>query len=119
MPQEWQLTHTVTAGIFAIYPIVVVVMLVGFGGIPDQIGRRATMSAGLLASLIGTVLFAVALDVWRVFAGRALMGIGVGLAASPSTAAILEFTSPECAKGAASVTMGAQVIGFAAALLPL
>jgi predicted MFS family arabinose efflux permease len=117
MPQEWQLTHTVTAGIFAIYPIVVVVMLVGFGGISDQIGRRATMLAGLLASLIGTVLFAVALDVWRVFAGRALMGIGVGLAASPSTAAIVEFTNPECAKGAASVTMGAQAIGFAAALL--
>jgi predicted MFS family arabinose efflux permease len=55
--------------------------------------------------------------VWWVFAGRALMGIGVGLAASPSTAAILEFTSPERAKSAASVTMGAQAIGFAAALL--
>jgi NAD(P)-dependent dehydrogenase (short-subunit alcohol dehydrogenase family) len=39
-------------------------------------------------------------------AGRALMGIGVGLAASPSTAAILEFASPERAKSAASVTMG-------------
>jgi MFS family permease len=41
--QEWHLTHTVTAGIFAIYPIGVVVMLVGFGGVSDQIGRRATM----------------------------------------------------------------------------
>jgi predicted MFS family arabinose efflux permease len=115
--QEWHLTHTVTAGIFAIYPIVVVAMLVGFGGISDQIGRRATMLAGLFASLAGALLFAVAPDVWWVFAGRALMGIGVGLAASPSTAAILEFTSPERAKSAASVTMGAQAIGFAAALL--
>jgi MFS family permease len=115
--REWHLTHTVTAAIFAIYPISVVVMLVGFGSISDHIGRRATMLAGLLASLIGTVLFAVAPDVWWVFAARALMGIGVGLAASPSTAAILEFTSPERAKGAASVTMGAQAIGFAAALL--
>src|SRR5882762_5498974 len=115
--REWHLTHTVTAGIFAIYPISVVVMLVGFGGISDQIGRRATMLAGLFASLVGALLFAVAPDVWWVFAGRALMGIGVGLAASPSTAAILEFTSPERAKGAASVTMGAQAIGFAAALL--
>jgi len=55
--------------------------------------------------------------VWWVFAGRALMGIGVGLAASPSTAAILEFSSPERAKSAALVTMGAQAIGFAAGLL--
>src|SRR6202011_3959411 len=115
--QEWHLTHTVTAGIFAIYPIGVVVMLVGFGGISDQFGRRTTMLAGLFASLVGALLFAVAPDVWWVFAGRALMGIGVGLAASPSTAAILEFSSPESAKYAASVTMGAQAAGFAAALL--
>ena len=115
--EEWHLTHTVTAAIFAIYPLAVVVMLVGFGGISDQIGRRATMLAGLFASLVGALLFAVAPDVHWVFAGRALMGIGVGLAASPSTAAVLEFTSPERAKSAASVTMTAQAAGFAAALL--
>jgi hypothetical protein len=85
--QEWHLTHTATAGIFAIYPIGVVAMLVGFGGISDQIGRRATMLAGLFASLVGALLFAVAPDAWWVFAGRGLMGIGVGLSASPSTAA--------------------------------
>jgi MFS family permease len=115
--REWQLSHTVTAGIFSIYPLAVVVMLVGFGGISDQIGRRVTMLAGLFASLVGALLFAVAPDVWWVFAGRALMGIGVGLAASPSTAAVLEFSSPEHAKSAASVTMAAQAIGFAVALL--
>jgi MFS family permease len=115
--RQWHLTHTVTAAIFAIYPLAVVVMLVGFGGISDQIGRRATMLAGLLASLVGALLFAVAPDVCWVFAGRALMGIGVGLAASPSTAAILEFSSPERAKSAASITMAAQATGFVAALL--
>src|SRR5258708_17091429 len=115
--QEWHLTHTVTAGIFAIYPLAVVVMLVGFGGISDQIGRRATMLAGLFASLVGALLFAVASDVWWLFAGRALMGIGVGLSVSPSTAAILEFSSPKHAKTAAWVTMAAQAVGFAAALL--
>src|SRR5712672_1442217 len=115
--EEWHLTHTVIAGIFAVYPIAVVVMLLGFGGISDQIGRRATMLAGLLASLAGALMLAVAPDGWWVFAGRVLMGIGVGLAASPSTATILEFSSPERAKRAALVTMGAQAIGFAAALL--
>jgi MFS family permease len=92
-------------------------MLVGFGGISDHIGRRATMLAGLFASLVGALLFAVAADVWWVFAGRAMMGIGVGLAASPSTAAILEFSRPGHTKHAASVTMGAQAIGFVVALL--
>ena len=41
--EEWRLTHTVTTGIFAIYPIVVVAILVLFGDISDHIGRRTTM----------------------------------------------------------------------------
>jgi MFS family permease len=65
--QEWHLTHTVTAAIFAVYPIFVVVMLVGFGGISDQIGRRETMLAGLFASLTGALLFAVAPDRMRMY----------------------------------------------------
>ena len=86
------ISHTVTAGIFAIYPIVVVAVLVGFGGISDHIGRRAAMLMGLAASLAGTLLFAVASSVIWLFLARALMGVGVGLTAGPSTAAVLEFT---------------------------
>jgi MFS family permease len=115
--QEWHLAHTATTGIFAVFPIAVVAMLVGFGGISDQIGRRAAMLLGLVASLVGTVLFAIAPDIWWVFVGRAFMGVGVGLAAGPSTAAILEFSSHQDAKRAASLTMMAQAGGFAAALL--
>ena len=115
--QQWHLSHTVTAGIFAVYPIGVVVMLVGFGGVSDQIGRRATMLAGLFASLLGALFLALAPEVCWVFAGRALMGVGVGLAASPATAAILEFIGLEHAKSAASITSAAQAAGFIAALL--
>jgi MFS family permease len=49
--------------------------------------------------------------------GPIILAIRVGLAASPSTAAILEFSSPGRAKRAALVTLGAQAIGFGAALL--
>jgi MFS family permease len=115
--QEWHLNYTATTAIFAVYPIGVVAMLVGFGGISDQIGRRAAMLLGLGASLVGAVLFAVAPDLWWVFAGRAFMGVGVGLSVGPSSAAILEFSSDQSAKRAASLTMTAQAGGFAAALL--
>ncbi|MDB5580242.1 MAG: hypothetical protein JWR80_5418 [Bradyrhizobium sp.] len=115
--EEWHLTQTMIAGVFAVYPLGVVAMLVGFGGISDTIGRRATMLAGLGASLVGALLLAVAPDVWWLFAARGLMGVGVGLSASPSTAAILEFISPRHTRHAASVTMMAQALGFAAALL--
>src|ERR1700722_19271868 len=55
--QEWHLTYTMTTGMFAVYPIAVVAMLVGFGGISDQIGRRAAMLLGLISSLVGAMLF--------------------------------------------------------------
>jgi MFS family permease len=112
--QQWHLSHTVTTALFAIYPIVVVAVLVGFGGISDQIGRRAAMLMGLTASLAGAVLFAVAPNVAWLFAARALMGIGVGLSAGPSTAAVLEFST---GSRAALLTTLAQATGFAAALL--
>src|SRR5258705_9402651 len=76
--EEWHLTHTMTAGIFAVYPIAVVALLLGFGGISDHIGRRATMLAGLPASLIGAPLFFPAPNLWGGFAGRAPIGVGGG-----------------------------------------
>jgi len=115
--QEWHLTYTATTGIFAVFPIAVVAILVGFGGISDQIGRRAAMLLGLGASFVGAVLFATAPDFWWVLVGRTFMGIGVGLSAGPSTAAILEFSSHQDARRAASLTMTAQAVGFTSALL--
>jgi hypothetical protein len=119
--EEWHLSHTVTTGIFAIYPAVVVMVLIGFGDISDHIGRRATMLMGLGASLAGTVLFAVAPDVLCLFAARTLMGVGVGLSAGPSTAAVVEFTMGDpwgnSSQRAALIATVAQAAGFAAALL--
>jgi MFS family permease len=115
--QEWHLSHTVTAGIFSIYPIVVVAVLIGFGDVSDHIGRRATMLMGLGASLAGTVLFAIAPTVIWLFLARALMGVGVGLSAGPSTAAVVEFAIGGASKRAALITTVAQAGGFAAALL--
>jgi MFS family permease len=115
--EEWHLTHTVTTGVFAIYPIVVAAVLVGFGDVSDHVGRRIVILWGVGASLVGTLLFAFAPDVLWLFAGRAFMGIGVGLTAGTSTAAMVEFSGQGAAKRAATVTTAAQAFGFAAALL--
>jgi predicted MFS family arabinose efflux permease len=114
---QWHLTHTVTTGVFAIYPIVVAAILVGFGDVSDYLGRRSAILWGVGASLVGTLLFALAPDVLWLFAGRAFMGIGVGLTAGPSTAAMAEFSGQGAAKRAATITTVAQAVGFAAALL--
>ncbi len=114
---QWHLSHTVTTGIFAIYPSSVVAVLVVFGDLSDHIGRRATMLLGLGASLGGSLMFAIAPHVGWLFAARALMGVGVGLSAGPSTAAIVEFGKDGASKRAALITTISQAAGFAAALL--
>ena len=115
--EQWHLTPTVTTAIFAVYPIVVVAVLIGFGDLSDQIGRRLAMLLGLGASLIGTLLFAVAPNVLWLFAGRAFAGIGVGLTAGTATAAMVDFSAEGQSKRAASVTTIAQAFGFTGALL--
>jgi predicted MFS family arabinose efflux permease len=114
---EWNLTPTVITAIFAIYPIVVVAVLICFGELSDYIGRRATMLFGLGTSLLGVLCFAVAPSVFWLFVGRMLMGLGVGLSAGPSTAAMVEFSPPGQTKRAGSITTAAQAAGFAIALL--
>jgi MFS family permease len=115
--EQWHLTPAVTTGVFAVYPIVVVAVLVGFGDLSDHIGRRSVMLLGLGASLIGTFLFAVAPDVLWLFGGRALTGIGVGLTAGTATAAMVDYAAEGQSKRAASGTTAAQAFGFSGALL--
>lgn len=115
--EHWQLSHTVTTGMFAVYPLFVVAVLIVFGDISDYIGRRTTMLFGLIASLLGVLLFAIASGVLWLFVGRALMGVGVGLSVGASTAAMVEFGTDAQVRRAASVTAIAQAFGFAAALL--
>ncbi len=114
---EWQLTTFATTAIFAIYPIFVVLVLVVFGNISDFIGRRETMLFGLAASAIGTLIFALAPDVGWIFVGRAFMGVGVGLSAGPSAAAVVEFSAPGEAAQSGGITAAAQAVGMTLAAL--
>ncbi|MDR6904123.1 MFS transporter [Rhizobium miluonense] len=115
--QEWHLTTFMTTAIFAVYPVFVVFMLVVFGNVSDYIGRREAMLLGLAASLAGTLIFALAPDVDWIFIGRAFMGVGVGLSAGPSAAAMVEFSAPGRTAQAGSATAAAQAFGMIGAAL--
>ena len=52
--EEWQLQPSVTTAIFAIYPIVLVPVLIVFGNLSDVIGRRAVILMGLGALTAGS-----------------------------------------------------------------
>ena len=99
------------------YPVVVVLTLLLFGNLSDRIGRRAAMLAGVASSLLGVGLFAVAPDVAWLYAGRAFMGLGVGLSASPATAALVEFSAPGQQARANVVATAATAFGLGMATL--
>lgn len=112
---EWSLTHTMTTTMFAVFPIVVVSVLICCGDISDYIGRRTTMLVGLAYSLLGTLCFAIAPTVLWIFVGRAFIGVGVGLSASPATAAMWEFSAAGQSGRASSLATLAQALGLALA----
>jgi MFS family permease len=114
---RWHLTPTVTTGMFAVYPIAVVLTLLLFGNLSDRIGRRAAILAGVASSLVGVGLFAAAPGVAWLHAGRAFMGIGVGLSTSPATAALVEFGVPGQPARANVVATAATALGLGLATL--
>ncbi|HAT23711.1 MAG TPA: MFS transporter, partial [Pantoea septica] len=88
---QWHLSFTTVTVIFAVYPLTVVVTMLLFAGLSDRAGRRNVMLAGLLSSAAGVLLFAAADSVVILLAGRVMMGIGVGLSAGPSAAALVDY----------------------------
>jgi MFS family permease len=115
--QQWDLTPTAIGCIFAVYPLVVVATLVLFGSLSDALGSRRMMLYGVAASALGVLVFVAAMGPAMLFAGRILMGVGVGLSAGPSAAALVEFAGKGGVRRASAVTLAAQAFGFAAALI--
>lgn len=114
---QWHLSTFTTTAIFAVYPIVLVALLVVLGDLSDYIGRRATILIGLSGSLVGVLLFALAPNVAWIFVGRAFMGVGVALTAGPAAAAMVDFSAPGQAGRASSIATAATAAGLALATI--
>lgn len=125
---RWDLTPLTITAVFATYPLALLVMLLVAGGLPDVIGRRRSMLAGIALIGLGAVAFAVARDVSLLFVGRALQGVGAGLAMGAASASVVEtspFASPRAAGAVTTVatsgglTLALVLGGALAQLLPL
>jgi MFS family permease len=113
--REWGLSAATSTLVFAIYPIVLIPVLLIFGNLSDSRGRRFAILLGLVALALGTLTFGLATGLPEVLVGRAFMGIGVGLSLSPAAAAMVELGGPERAPKASSTMTAATAVGLALA----
>ena len=113
---DWHVSTTTITWIFAAYPIALIPVLVIFGNLSDHIGRRASMLLGLAGELVGVLLFAAADGVPMLLAGRAFMGLGVGLSIGSASVAMVEFSKPGRAKRAGAVSTAISALGIALAM---
>jgi predicted MFS family arabinose efflux permease len=115
-------TTFVMTGVFAIYPIALVLMLIAFARLPDAIGRRPVLVLSIVAAALGTIAFAVAQSVAVLFAGRVLAAVAIGAAGAAGPPALVELDAAHDRRRAALVatfafSLGCGVSPFMAGLL--
>ncbi len=101
----------------SVYALAYAALIVTFGRIGDQFGRRLLFVIGVVVFVAGSVLSGAAPSIGFLIAARALQGLGAAMT-SPSTLSIISGTFTGRMRGVAFGVWGA-VAGAAAALGPL
>ena len=98
-----------------IYGLTQGVFQVPLGVLSDRFGRRPVIAAGLLVFALGSVVAALADDIWGIVAGRALQGMGAVAAAVMALASDL---TRETHRTRVMAVIGASIgVAFAVALI--
>src|SRR4051794_15575923 len=82
-----ELTVTV---IFAVYAFGVIVGLLAFGNLSDEIGRKPVLLLGLGFSAISALLFLFAGSIVPIYLGRIVSGFSAGIFTGTATAALVD-----------------------------
>ena len=95
-------TFAMTA-VFATYPLALVVTLLAFARLPDRIGRRPMLALGIVATAVGSLVFAAAHGVPELVAGRILSAISIGAVGAAGPPALVELDAAHDRRRAALV----------------
>ncbi|HEY2476398.1 MAG TPA: MFS transporter [Candidatus Cybelea sp.] len=98
--------------IFAVYAIAVVVGLLFFGRLSDEVGRRGVLLAGLTLSGASAVVFLLSRSIAPLFLGRVLSGLSAGIFTGTATALLVELAPKERRTLAATVAVGVNMGGL-------
>ena len=87
---EWGITDSQVSLVFAAYPVGVVAVLVGLGGLSDRLGRRRTLLIGVTVLVAAALIMGFAGNLATLITGRVVQGVGAGLVISAGAAALME-----------------------------
>jgi MFS family permease len=81
--------------IFATYAAGVIVSLLLFGRLSDQVGRRRMLLPGLALAALSAVAFLIANGLALLLVGRVLSGLSAGIFTGTATATLLDLAPPD------------------------
>ncbi|SHJ49536.1 MFS transporter [Tepidibacter formicigenes] len=80
---EFSISGTTFANLGSMYFYAYMIMQIPAGILADSLGARKTVSIGVIASGIGSIIFGLAPSIFWAFIGRLLVGIGVSVVFIP------------------------------------
>jgi MFS family permease len=99
--------------VYAVYVVGNVAALLLFGQLSDQIGRKRTAVPALALAVLTALLFIFASGTGWLFAGRAVIGLAVGVASGTGTAWLAEAYGPARRTTATLTAATANLAGIA------
>jgi MFS family permease len=113
----WQFPAITLTAIYASYALGGLGALLTTGRLPDHVGRRFPLAAGLVVEAAAMLVFVLAGDVTALYVGRILAGVGIGIAAGAVSSWLLDL-SPSSDPGLGSLVGGAApLLGLGAGAL--
>lgn len=101
-----------TTAIFAVYAFGVLVSLLVFASLSDQLGRRPVLIGALVVLGISTALFLVASTLTGLLIARFVFGLAAGVVTATANAALAELARPDRAQAAPAMSTVANMGGL-------
>jgi len=113
----WQFPAITLTAVYASYALGGLGALLTTGRLPDHLGRRVVLAAGLVVEAAAMLVFVLAGDVTALYIGRILAGAGIGIAAGAVSAWLLDLSPPSDPGLGSLVTGAAPLLGLGAGAL--
>lgn len=105
----WHIGPFGTSVAFAGYPIGVIIVVLGVGGLPDRIGRQRTMLVAVGIVITALVVTCLADSLATLTLGRLHQGAATGLVGSTAAAALIDYHPQGGAAGAFMHALGSTI----------